>query len=60
MPMNSAIIVIAVFCMKAVCASLKKTCAKIKHALGMGIVLISITSLDVFALVHMKEKVAKQ
>ena len=58
--MNLVIIVTAVVCMKAVYASIKEMYAKMKHALVMEIVLISITSLNAFALVHMKENVVKR
>ena len=57
--MNLAFTVTAVVFMKAVFASLKETCARMKRVLGMGIALISITSLNVYALAHMKGKVVK-
>ena len=58
--MNLVIIVIAVVCMKAVYAKIKEMYAKMKHALVMEIVLISITSQNAYALVHMKENVVKR
>ena len=57
--MNLVIIAIVVVFMKAVYANIKEMYAKMKHALAMEIVLISIISPNVFALVHMKEKVVK-
>ena len=58
--MNLVIIAIVVAYFKAVCVSIKEMYAKMKHALAMEIVLISITSRNAYALVHMKEKVVKR
>ena len=57
--MNLAFTVTAVVFMNAVFASLKDKCSRMKSVIGLGIALISITSLNVFALAHMKGKVVK-